>query len=84
MVLNVNPEGPSLSFENTIPITIGTVPFMDAHKISSRLPPSYEASMFQLTPNDDLEEKKKGEVTNMDANFAPYYPFYKDFSIVPH
>ncbi len=44
-------------------------------------PPSYEACLFENTVNIELDEKKEGEVTNMNSDFAPQYPYYRDFNI---
>ena len=79
-VLCVTPSGAHMSFEASIPIVIGTIPLTQDNQESYK-PFSFEASRFAAEKNSELDDKPKGEVTNMDVNFLPSYPYYKDFSI---
>ena len=78
-VLYVNPSGAHLGFYALIPIVIGTIP-LTQDNYENYQPLSFETSRFVAEKNSELDEKQKGEVTNMNADFLPSYPYYKDFS----
>jgi hypothetical protein len=79
-LLSVCPEGPSLSFDLSIPITIGTIPLIDGKMV--KFTHSFEACTFKTTPNKELDDKKDGEVTNyMNPHFSPHYHFYQALKV---
>ena len=78
-VLHVNPSSLNKSVNVAIPIVIGTVPIIHNNQNYEQF--SFETSNFEAVKNDQLDEKQSGEVTNMNSNFLPSYPIYKDFSL---
>jgi hypothetical protein len=81
VVLYINPSGPHTSFTAVIPIIIGTVPLAQENYQNNQTW-SFEASRFLPENNSAFDEKNKGEEINMNSNFTPSYPVYKDLSII--
>jgi hypothetical protein len=80
--LELDPSGMAMTMSIPMPFCIGTLPLTDA-PTNSRF--SFEKFQTEATeqhePVENEEEGLKGEVTNMDNNYFPSYPYFKDFSI---
>ena len=67
-------QGPSLSNNLSIPITIGTVP-LKRNEVRE-FPFTYEECAFGIIQMP-VEKQQKAEIVETDAeNFRPFYPFY--------
>ena len=80
VLLYINPSGPHTSFTVVMPIVIGTVPLAKGNYQNNQTW-NFEASGFATENNSALDEKSKGESNNMNSNYSPSYPVYKDLSI---
>ena len=81
LMLFANPSGVSLSFNAAVPVVIGTIPLKTGDQGAQSMPPSYQLSTMEGGASQGLETEMKGEMTNMDNNFAPSYPYFKDYSV---
>jgi hypothetical protein len=80
--IELDASGCASSLDVKVPILIGTIPLRQANnnagftyerfKIDSNQPSSQNV-------NDD--DKPKGEIVNLDENYTPSYPYFKDFSV---
>ncbi len=87
--LDFTPSGTIFSKQLFIPITIGTIPLIEAPSINLNDLPSYEACIqdepLKVTNlGFDQRTKNEDEIFQSGAdNFRPLYPYFSDFSKSP-
>ena len=89
ILLEIDPNGPAIDLCVSIPICFGTVPLRMDNETNPQEPQSnfgqqvFQSSYFEASDNQEIQPttELKGDVVNMDQNFVPSYPFYKDFTV---
>jgi hypothetical protein len=94
VIFNFDTSGFAISKDLKIPLIVGTIPLrvntkdvkLDDHErdLASSLP-SYEACMFGRNKSSEIPNdfETKGEFVESDeSTFKPFYPYYKDFTVI--